>query len=93
MTFQWSGKGRVTYYVDFIPDVLLNPDTVPILTCEELQRAIPDFDWSKGHSGLVLNDEQAHQLDTLWKNFLLRNDYLFKEKMQKKNNEQVYIEE
>lgn len=92
MTFQWSGKGRVTYYVDFIPDVLLNPDTVPILTCQELQRTIPDFDWYKGHSGLVLNNEQAHNLDTLWKDFLQKNDELFKEKMQKKNNEQVYIE-
>lgn len=88
----WSGKGRITYYVDFIPDVLLNPDTVPILTCQELQSAIPDFDWAKGHSGLVLNDEQARKLDTLWKDFLQRNNELFQEKMQKKRNEQVYIE-
>lgn len=87
----WSGKGRITYYVDFIPNVLLNPDTVPILTCEELQRAIPDFEWSKGHSGLVLNDDQAQNLDTLWKDFLLRNEAIFKEKMQKEYNEQVYI--
>lgn len=88
----WSGKGRITYYVDFIPDVLLNPDTVPILTCETLQRAIPNFDWSKGHSGLVLNDEQAQKLAALWKDFLQRNDDLFKEKMRKEYNEQVYID-
>lgn len=88
----WSGKGRITYYVDFIPDVLLNPDTVPILTCEKLQNEIPDFEWSKGHSGLVLNDEQAQKLDTLWKDFLQQHDDLFQEKMRKKSNEQVYIQ-
>lgn len=88
----WSGKDRITYYVDFIPDVLLNPDTVPILTCEELQNEIPDFEWSKGHSGLVLNDEQAQKLDTLWKDFLQQHDDLFQEKMQNKYNEQVYIQ-
>lgn len=87
----WSGQGRTTYYVDFIPDVLLNPDAVPILTCDELQRAIPDFEWTKGHSGLVLNDEQAQKLDSLWKEFLQRNEDLFKKKMEKEGNEQVYI--
>ena len=40
----WSGKGRETYYVDFEPDVLLNPDALPILTCRELAAAIPDFE-------------------------------------------------
>ena len=28
----WSGKGRKTFYVDFEPEVMINPDTLPILT-------------------------------------------------------------
>ena len=69
----WSGKGRETYYVDFLPDVLINPDALPILTCRELAAAIPDFEWDRGHSGLVLTDEQAARLDILWQEFLQRN--------------------
>lgn len=87
----WSGKGRTTYYVDFIPDVLLNPDTVPILTCDELQQAIPDFEWTKGHSGLVLDDDQAQKLESLWNEFLQKNEALFEEKMEREDNEQVYV--
>ena len=69
----WSGKGRETYYVDFLPDVLLNPDALPILTCKELATAISDFEWDRGHSGLVLTDDQASLLDALWQEFLKRN--------------------
>ena len=75
----WSGKGRETYYVDFIPDVVINPDTLPILSCAELEKAIPDFEWSKGHSGLVLNDDQAQKLEQLWSAFLKKNEPAFGE--------------
>ena len=69
----WSGKGRETYYVNFFPELLLNPDALPILTADELTAAIPDFEWTGGHSGLVLTDAQAARLDALWADFLARN--------------------
>ena len=69
----WSGKGRKTYYVDYLPQLLINPDALPILTADELAAAIPDFEWTGGHSGLVLTDAQAARLDALWADFLARN--------------------
>lgn len=88
----WSGKGRRMFYVDFVPDVLINPDALPLLGCRQLSAAIPDFEWDKGHSGLVLKGCQAETLGCLWSDYLelnkkdfLRkalkdNDYLFMER-------------
>ena len=66
----WSGKGRTTYYIDLEFDTMLNPDAVPILTSEQLSKAIPDFDWTGGHSGVVLTEAQAVQLEQHWDDFL-----------------------
>ena len=85
----WSGKGRETFYVTFMPDVLLNPDALPILSCEELEKAIPDFEWSKGHSGLVLNDEQAQKLEAVWADFLKKNEPAFTEALNKRHQEDL----
>ena len=90
----WSGRGRETYYVDFLPNLLLNPDALPILTCHELEQTIPDFEWAKGHSGLVLSDDQAARLDHLWKEFINHNQTLFAETLLKHNNEDlIYLEQ
>lgn len=66
----WSGRGRVTYYMDMEPDHILHPDKTPILTTAELAQAVPDFDWTGGHSGRVLTDEQALALEKRWHEFL-----------------------
>ena len=87
----WSGKSRETYYVDFEPDVMINPDTLPILTNDELSRAIPDFEWTRGHSGLVLNPQQAATLDTLWNNFLARNEGYWTKALDARNHDQLWM--
>jgi hypothetical protein len=79
----WSGKGRETYYVDFLPDVVINPDALPILSCKELANAIPDFEWDKGHSGLVLTDEQAEKLEQVWADFLKKHEAAFSDALKK----------
>lgn len=90
----WSGKGRETYYVDFLPDVLLNPDALPILTCSELEQAIPDFEWVRGHSGLVLTDAQAQKLEEVWSAFLSKNKSLFDNALDKNYQEDlIYMSE
>ena len=73
----WSGNGRQTYYVEYEAEMLLNPDAMPILTAEKLQEAIPDFEWTGGHSGMVLTDEQATKLDALWNDFVKENNETF----------------
>ncbi len=87
----WSGKGRETYYVDFFPEVLLNPDALPILTCKKLEQAIPDFEWSKGHSGLVLNDNQATRLEELWSDFCAKNKIIFTEALNKEREDLSFL--
>ena len=90
----WSGKGRETYYVDFLPDVLLNPDALPILTCRELEQAIPDFEWARGHSGLVLTDLQAQKLEEVWAAFLEKNKAVFDSALDKHYPEDlIYMDE
>jgi len=82
----WSGQGRPTRYVDFEPDILINPDALPILDIKTLEAEIPDFEWGRGHSGLVLTEAQAEKLDELWKHFVDTNRTLFEERAANKNS-------
>lgn len=73
----WSGRGRVTYYMDMLPDVMIHPDYRPILSTETLMHAIQGFDWTGGHSGRVLQPDLAEKLETLWTDFLKKNEEMF----------------
>ena len=69
----WSGKGRQVYYIDMLPNVILDPENTTILSTKELSVAIPTFNWEGGHSGRMLSQEQAQQLETMWESFLNEN--------------------
>lgn len=73
----WSGKGRQTFYMDMEPNVILNPEEAPIVSTEDLQKAIPSFDWTGGHSGRALNDEEAKAIEDLWSQFIESNEENF----------------
>ena len=62
----WSGRGRKVYYVDLNVTVMLNPELATLLTTDELAKQIPDFDWTGGHSGRVLTEDQSLKLINLW---------------------------
>lgn len=70
----WSGRGRRVFYMDMLPNTIFDPDKAPILTTEELQKAIPTFDWSGGHSGRILPQHDAKKLETMWQAFLEEHD-------------------
>jgi len=90
----WSGKGRETYYIDFVPTVLINPDALPILNIATLHSRIPDFEWDHGHSGLVLADQQAKELDNLWKAFVAEHGQEFMQKAEcgRRENDYIYLD-
>lgn len=44
----------------------MEPEGEPLLSLEKLQAAFPSIDWSKGHSGTLLSEEIATQMDELW---------------------------
>lgn len=62
----WSWRGRKVYYVDLNVTVMLNPELATLLTTDELAKQIPTFDWTGGHSGGVLTEDQLLKLINLW---------------------------
>ncbi len=62
----WAGRGKKRHYVDINCMDAADPDKRPLATVEELQKAIPEIDWVKGHSGQLLTEEQAEKLDGLF---------------------------
>lgn len=82
----WSGKGRERYYMQIDIDIMIHPDKCHLLTSELLAREIPDFTWDKGHSGLMLNDEQAKKMDELWNIYLEQHADIFKPRAYRYND-------
>ncbi len=69
----WSGKGRKVYYIRMNLSNMIHPERTPLLlTTDELTEAIPDFNWTEGHSGEILNDAQATKLEEVWKEYVER---------------------
>ncbi len=75
----WSGKNRITYYCDIMIQNITNTDLAPFITTKELQDNIPSFEWTKGHSGRLLNDKEAYQLEQLWDEYSKRNAAIIKQ--------------
>ena len=70
----WSGKGRKVYYVRMSLSHMVHPEKSPLLlTTEELGKAMPGFNWEEGHSGMLLDDIAAMQLDELWQDYVERS--------------------
>lgn len=63
-------KTKEIHYMNMQPNLIVNPETMPIITTAQLQEAIPDFVWSKGHSGVLLTEDQALKLEGLFSEYL-----------------------
>ena len=92
----WSGRGRKVFYADYECDIMINPETLPILESRTLTEEIPDFDWNGGHSGVVLSADQAEKLTRLFDRYLQDNTPLFEDRLKliekrEMENDQVYI--
>lgn len=88
----WSGKGRDTRYVDLNPEIFINPDALPIITTSMLEARIPDFEWDHGHSGKILPEEAANQLEGLWHTYIEQHGELLREKADstEEYNDKIY---
>ena len=71
----WSGRGRRTFYMDMLPNIILDPDMLQMLDCDKLCEIIPSFDWRRGHSGRLLTKEEARVLESLWEEYLQKVAY------------------
>jgi hypothetical protein len=67
----WSGRGRKVYYIRMSLSHMVHPEKTPLLlTVEDLNKGVPGFNWNNGHSGEMLNDELAFQLEEVWHNYV-----------------------
>ena len=73
----WSGKMRLTYYVDMEPEYMIHPLRCEILTTEVLNEAMPDFQWKGGHSGRILPFDYALKLEDMWTTYIESHKALF----------------
>lgn len=73
----WSKRDRMVFYSEYRCELMVNPETLPIIESSLLEKAIPDFDWSGGHAGVVLEPAQAETLYGIYEDYLKKNAALF----------------
>lgn len=66
----WSGQGREVYYVQMEFEAVFHPERTAIISAQELERELPHLDWQKGHSGKLLEREDAVKLELMWRDFI-----------------------
>lgn len=62
----WSGQGRTIHYMDMDWEIVINPTSDKILKVHELIKNIPEVMWSKGKAGVMVSQEIAEKIETLW---------------------------
>ena len=60
----WGGTAKKRHYVDITVENACDPD-MPCITMEQLETAIPEIEWRRGHSGQLITPEQARRLGEL----------------------------
>ena len=61
----WAGSTKRRMYVDMVCMNPVEPGAKPRISLEKLQNAIPEIEWSKGHSGELLSNEVVTKLEEL----------------------------
>lgn len=61
----WAGSNKRRCYVDMVCMNAVEPKEKPLLSLEKLQKAIPEINWVKGHSGELLSEEVVSKLEVL----------------------------
>ena len=61
----WDGSTKRRMYVDMVCTNAAEPGAAPLIPLEELQKAVPSFDWSRGHSGVLMANKVTDELAKL----------------------------
>jgi hypothetical protein len=61
----WAGSTKRRMYVDMIITNSVEPGAMPRVSLAKLQEAIPEYEWAKGHSGVLLSEEIVTKLDEM----------------------------
>ena len=73
----WRGSDKMRHYADILFDTMIYPMRNNILDTKTLQKEIPTVEWTGGHSGVLITDEEANKLEHLWNSFLKENSQMF----------------
>ncbi len=68
----WSGKDREVYYADLFCECIVDIETAPYISTQELKEAMPEFDWTGGHSGRAIEDSMAFKLEKMWAEYVYK---------------------
>ena len=82
----WSGKGREVYYMKMEFEAVFHPERSEIISTAELEREMPHLEWHKGHSGQMLEKEDAVRLELMWRDYIGRNKSLYLPRAVKNNH-------
>lgn len=66
-------KGEKCYFFDYIPNFMMNPNAVPIITCDMLEKSIPEVDWRSEKSEIILDEKQVETLENMVNVFLVQH--------------------
>ena len=83
-----SEKGCEVHYAELDMDILIDTEQGPILSTEMLQEEMPDFEWSCGHSGRLLQSGYTDKLEQLWASFLAEHEASLSQYTIRKKNEE-----
>ncbi|SFO73959.1 hypothetical protein [Prevotella sp. tf2-5] len=61
----WGGSTKRRMYVDMVCMNPAEPQAGSNISLEKLQKAIPSFEWSRGHSGVLLSNNVTEELEKL----------------------------
>lgn len=61
----WAGSTKRRMYVDMVCTNPVELGAMPRISLNQLQKAIPEFEWSKGHSGVLLSEVTVAKLEDL----------------------------
>ena len=76
----WKNPEEKTSYVPFLVEYAIDPEEVPIITTEMLQKEMPEFEWNGGHSGRLLSPEYSEKLELMWARYALEHSDMFESK-------------
>lgn len=69
----WNGLGTPRYSMEMVPNVMIDPESAPMISTKELKKKIPSFDWERFESGRILPPKDALEMEHMWKSFLEKN--------------------
>jgi hypothetical protein len=48
---------------------MIHPNKSKMVSIQTLNLALPGVNWNEGHSGVLLNKEQARKFNEIWHNY------------------------